>query len=108
MTNEAIVLTLIGLILPLLSALLTRAHWPNEIAGLCTLVLSAVEGIVAEATHGGADFQWGDALTKGGIALAAAVVGRLILWANSSTDAQLLAFPRKGVAPPAAQEQQAA
>lgn len=93
--TSIIISLIISVVLPLLSSLLSKAHWPAEVAGIITLALSTANGFFtewAQSSSGPGTFDWRDAL---GLALSSfiiAALGRLVLWRNTEIDAKLLAI----------------
>lgn len=90
---------LVSLVIPLLSSLLSRAHWPQEITGLISVVLAGANGFFAEWAKAGNTFHWQGAATLALESLGGVLVGRLLLWKGTQTDAKLLAVGSKKPGP---------
>lgn len=94
--SSAVILTiLISMVLPLVSSLITRLHWPSEVQGAITVALATLTGFLMAwkaAADAGHDFAW---RTAAGYAIGSyliAALARLQLWAGTHTDARLLAI----------------
>lgn len=94
--DTAFILSLVlSVFIPLVSSLLGRAHWPGEVLGILTALISGANGFFTEWAESSRlhHYDWRTAL---GLALGSFVVaslGRVILWAGTRTDAKILAFP---------------
>lgn len=86
---------IVSVIIPLVSSLLARAHWPSEVVGLLTLVVSTVNGFAAQWADAGSGFDWKPALGTAVASFVVAVLSRYGLWRGTQTDARALAFPRR-------------
>lgn len=97
--NTATIISLIvSVIIPLLSSLLGRAHWPSEVLGILTLVLATVNGFFTE-WQASDRFDWRHALLLAVGSFVVAVLSRYGLWKGTRTDAKVLAFPAPKPAP---------
>lgn len=102
--TSTVLMVATSVLIPLLSSLLSRAHWPSEVTGLLTLLIAAASGFLTDwyaapnATH----YDWKTAAVLAGVAYLTAVLARIQLWAGTKTDAKLLAVGSKqaAVAPP--------
>jgi len=103
--NTATIISLIvSVLIPLLSSLLGRAHWPSEVLGILTLVLATANGFFTEWSQTTGGFDWKHALLLSVGSFILAVLSRYGLWKDTRTDAKILAFPQKpAVGPPADQ-----
>lgn len=105
--NTALILSVVtAYVIPLLSALVTKA--PSAVTGLCTTLLAAISGFLAEWAASPNNFDW---KTAAGTALAAwlvAVVAHSKTWAGSAVEQRLHSVGQSSVnmhtdaAPPAA------
>jgi hypothetical protein len=80
----------VSVVIPLLSSLLSRAHWPAEVSGLLTLLLSGATGFLTEWGRAGAGFNWHAAAAAAVVSFVIAVLSRYGLWKDTATDAALL------------------
>jgi hypothetical protein len=97
--NTALIVALVvSPVIPLLSSLLARAHWPGEVVGILTLVLAAANGFFSEWAQDGDAFDWRTALSTAVGSFIVAIASRYGLWKGTTTDAKLLQFP--GPRPP--------
>lgn len=96
-----IVALVVSVVIPLCSSLLARAHWPAELVGVLTLVISAGNGFAAQWAAAGSGFDWRPALGLAVGSFIVAVLSRYGLWRGTATDAKLLAFPASKPAAPA-------
>lgn len=80
-------------LIPLLSSLLARAHWPGEVVGILTLLISAANGFLSEWARDTVSYNWRHGLLVAVASFVVAVLGRYGLWRNTATDAKVLAFP---------------
>lgn len=91
--NTATIVSLIvSVIIPLVSSLLARSHWPGEVLGILTLVLAAANGFFTEWADAGSGFDWKHGLLPTVGSFVVAVLGRFGLWKDTGTDAKILAF----------------
>lgn len=102
--NTALALvTIISFVIPLLSALLTRAHWAPEITGLVTLALSTALAFFttwqqsSNATH----YDWKTVLGTALYSFLVAVATHYGVWKSGKAEAALKAFPAAKAAPAA-------
>jgi hypothetical protein len=96
LTNTTTILALvISIVLPLLSSLLSKPHWPAEIAGIITLALSTATGFLTEWANAGGDYHWQTALETTLVSFGIAVLGRTGLWRNTVLDSLLLSVGAK-------------
>lgn len=86
---------LVSTVIPLLSSLLSKAHWPAEIAGLLTLLLSTGDAFFAEWAKAGDAFDWHHAAGLALLTVLGAFQFRSHVWAGSSTDAAALTVGSK-------------
>lgn len=93
---------IVSVVIPLVSALLSRAHWPQEITGILTLAVSTADGFLTEWAHAGSSWDWKPALGQTIITFFLAVAAHYGVWKGTQTSAKLLAFPRAKPAAPAA------
>lgn len=94
-----VVALIVSTVIPLLSSLLARAHWPGEIVGILTLALATANGFFAEWADAGSGFDWRAALGTAVLSFLTAVAARYGLWKGTATDAAALAFPAIPTAP---------
>jgi hypothetical protein len=94
MTTATTVLLIVSVIIPLLSSLLSRAHWPSEVTGILTLVLSTANGFFVEWSNAGDNFHWKQAVLNSVVSFFVAIASRYGLWKATTTDAVLLRSPR--------------
>jgi hypothetical protein len=91
-TTLLIVVTLVGLVLPVLSARIVRAHWDASITGLITGALAALVAFTGEWLQAGAAFDWRTAALG---TLTAWFTGRQLtqggILSNTQAEARLLA-----------------
>lgn len=86
-----IIFAVVSLLIPLLSSLLVKAHWPAEVAGLLTLVLATANGLLTQWADQGSAFNWHAALSAAFVSLIIAFQARARIWLGSKTDAKALA-----------------
>lgn len=88
-----------SVIIPLVSAALSRTKWPQEITGILTLVVSTADGFFTEWAHAGSNWDWKPALGQTIITFALAVAAHYGIWRGTQTQAKVLAFPQSKPAP---------
>lgn len=76
--------------LPLLSSLLSRQHWPSELTGILTLLLSGLTGFGTEWAHAGSGFRWQAAASVALTSFVIAILSRYGIWRDTHLDAKLL------------------
>lgn len=87
-----LIAVLLSVVIPAVSALVTRLRWDSSITGLITLAMSGATGFVTEWGSAGAGFDWkAAAVTAAGSWLVAAVSQSKIL-SGTGLEARLLAF----------------
>jgi hypothetical protein len=104
-STAMIVGLIVSVVIPLLSALLTRAHWPTEVVGLLTVLLATANGFFTEWANAGDRFRWQVALSTAIVSYVLAVAAHYGIWKGTSTEARALAAPAaktKPAAPPVA------
>lgn len=79
-----------SVVIPLCSALLSRANWPQEVTGILTLLLSAVSGFVTEAAVDPDHYSWGNGLVRAAIVFILAILSHYGLWKDTTTQRKLL------------------
>lgn len=84
-------------LIPAVSSLVSRQHWPTEITALITVILAAVSGFAAQAASAG-DFHLNTALLYSLLTYVIAAVARSQFWRGTTTDAKLLAVGSKKAA----------
>ena len=91
--------TIIGLVLsiliPLLTSLLAKAHWPTEIQSLITIVLATATGFLTEWIDAGSTFDWKTALGLSLGSMLVAIAARYGFWRETPLDAKLLSVGGK-------------
>lgn len=90
-----LVLLLVSVVFPLISSFLTKAHWPPEIAGLITLALSLIAGLVTEWAQAGDHYNWRVAVSTALSSFVVAAIARARIWIGSLIDGKLLAVGSK-------------
>lgn len=90
-----------SVIIPLVSAALSRTKWPQEITGILTLVVSTADGFFTEWAHAASNWDWKPALGQTIITFALAVAAHYGIWKGTQTQAKVLAFPAPKPAQPA-------
>lgn len=102
--NTALVLTIIvSLVIPLISALLSRTHWDQTVTGLITMLLAAVTGFFTEwinsnnATH----YDWHTALGLALFSFIVAVATHYGVWKDGNASRRLLAIGSRRAPAPA-------
>lgn len=99
----------INLVASLGGALLSRAHWPQWITGICTLFVSSVIAFLTEWSQS-TDINHYNWVKMAELALVGFVIavtaGYKGIWQGTTLHANILAFPHTGAAP--APERQAA
>lgn len=93
--TATVLLLCISVVIPLLSSLLAKQHWPSELVGILTLLLSTLGGFLVEWQKAGSSFHFRTALGLALTSFIVAVFGRLGLWKGTQTDAKLLAVGSK-------------
>jgi hypothetical protein len=90
------VTVVLGTIIPLLTGILTKLNTSATVKGVVTLTLSAIAGVITQATttDGGAILS-DETLILAGLAWVQAVAAYLGLWRNLDTNAKLA--PNKGI-----------
>lgn len=96
----------INLIASLGGALLSRAHWPQWITGICTLFVSSVIGFFTQWDQSSSinHYNWVKMAELSLVGFVIAVTtGYKGIWQGTDLHAAILAFPRRSapVAPPA-------
>jgi hypothetical protein len=94
-STAMIVGLIVSVVIPLLSALLTRAHWPVEIVGLLTALLATANGFFTEWANAGDRFRWQVALSTAIVSYVLAVAAHYGIWKGSTAEAKALAVPAK-------------
>jgi uncharacterized membrane protein YfcA len=97
--------TILGLAINLLAslggALLSRAHWPQWITGVCTLLVSSVIGFLTQWSQS-ADINHYNWLKMAELSLVGFLIavggGYKGLWEGTQLHASVLAFPRPSTA----------
>lgn len=84
-------------LIPAVSSLISRQHWPSEVTALITVVLAAVSGFLAQTAQAG-DFHLNLALLYALGSYVIAAVARSQFWRGTKTDAKLLAVGSKRAA----------
>lgn len=96
--NTTIVLTMIiAFLIPLLSALLSRAHWDQTITGLLTVGLSIASGYFTEWLHSSNvnHYDWHTALGLALFSFFVAIASHFGVWQGGSLENGLLAIGSK-------------
>jgi hypothetical protein len=92
-TTSTYVLLAVSWLFPLLSNLVARQHWPTEIVGIATLVISTVGGFVSEYFQDPSHQHWSNAVGKAFLAYVLAAAAHEKIWKNTTTDRKTLAWP---------------
>lgn len=96
LTQPAVLLALLaGYLLPLLTAIIARQHWPSALLGPITAVLSAVTGFVSEWAQHPSAYSWRDGGLRAVFVAGFALVGLLQSWRKTGLHDKLLAWPRR-------------
>jgi hypothetical protein len=84
----------LSFVIPLLSSLLSRTHWPSEVTALLTLAIAAVNGFLTESAQSSDvnHYNWKHALMIALGSWIVAVLARLGIWQGTKTDAKALAI----------------
>lgn len=93
--------TIVGIVasvvIPGLSSLLAKAHWPSEVVGALTLLLSTADGFLSEWAKDGAGFAWKAAAGTAALSYLVALAARLGIFKGTALDAKLLAVGSRSV-----------
>ena len=95
--TATILALLVSIVIPLVSTLLMKAHWPVDVMSYLTIVLAAINGFVTEwaqspnANH----YDWKTAVGISLSSLVVALISRRGLWVGTKTDAKLAAVGSK-------------
>lgn len=95
LTTAGVISLIVSVVIPLLSSLLAKAHWPGEVVGILTLLIAAANGFFTEWAQAGSGFNWRHALLLAVASFVVAVLSRYGLWKGTVTDGKALAFPSK-------------
>lgn len=101
----AFVLSLVvSVIIPLVSALFTRAKWSSEVTGIISLFLSAIAGLAVEWSQATdlSHFNLKAAALNAVVSYVVAVAAHYGAWKSGSIEASLHAFPSQPAALPTA------
>lgn len=96
LTTATVLAFMTSVFMPLVSALISRSHWPEKVEGYITLVLATANGFLTEwAVSPDADhYDWKKALVITFISLTLAVLGRLGFWKGTDLTQALSNFPK--------------
>lgn len=106
--TATIISLIVSVVIPLVSALLYRAHWSITIIGVLTLALSFANGFLTQWADAGNTFAWQAALATTAVDFVMAVVAHKGVWKATPLEANLIAFPRPPATAAPAPAQQAA
>jgi hypothetical protein len=84
--TTVLIVSMIGLLLPVASARIVRAHWDSSVTGLITGGLAAAAGIATEWIREGDSFDW---KTAAAATFAAWLTGRQLTQAGVLSNTQL-------------------
>lgn len=99
--TATIISLIVSVVIPLVSALLYRAHWSITIIGVLTLALSFANGFLTQWADAGNTFAWQAALATTAVDFVMAVVAHKGVWKATPLEANLIAFPRPPASTPA-------
>jgi hypothetical protein len=92
-TTSTYVLLAVSWLFPLLSNLINRQHWPTEVVGILTLLVSTAGGFVSEYFQDPSHQHWGNAIGKAFLAYVLAAFAHEKIWKGTTTDRKTLAWP---------------
>lgn len=81
--------------IPALSALLAKSKCPPNLAGMLTLLLASVNGVLTEALGTGHGFNWPHAISVAALSYVVAVLSHYGLLKGTPAEAKLLAVGNK-------------
>lgn len=90
LSAATVVAYVVSIGLPLISSLLSRQHWPSEVTGVLTLLLSTLTGLGTEWAHAGSGFRWQAAASVALTSFIIAILSRYGLWKDTSVDTKAL------------------
>ena len=88
--TATIIALAIALVIPAVSSLLSKVHWPKEVVGLITLALSALNGFLTEWAKSPSNFDWKSGLLLTVASFAIAIASRYGILKDTKLDAKLL------------------
>lgn len=98
--TATVVSLIVSIVIPLVSALLYRAHWSITIIGVLTLALSFANGFFTQWADSGPGFNWQHAVLLTVADFILAVAAHKGVWRATPLEANLIQFP-KATPPPA-------
>jgi hypothetical protein len=85
----------VSVVIPALAALLAKSRCPRNVAGLLTLALASLNGVLTEALGTGRDFDWRHAIPVAVLSYVVAVLAHYGLLKGTPAEANLLAVGNK-------------
>jgi uncharacterized membrane protein YqaE (UPF0057 family) len=93
--TATIISLVVSVVIPGVSSLLAKQHWPGELIGLLTLALATANGFFTEWAKSPNDYDWKNALLLAVFSYALAVFGRVGIFKDTKLDEKLLAVGSK-------------
>jgi hypothetical protein len=90
MNTSMIIALVVSIIIPLLSNIVAKEHWPKEVVGIMTAFLATANGFFSEWDQAGSNFRWQTALSMAVLSFFLAVAAHYGLWKDTKTEAKLL------------------
>jgi protein-S-isoprenylcysteine O-methyltransferase Ste14 len=90
MNTAMIIAFVVSIVIPLLSNIVAKEHWPKEIVGLITAFLATANGFFTEWDQSGDNFKWQTALSVAIVSFFLAVAAHYGLWKDTKTEQKLL------------------